>query len=158
MKRKILVVCMISVLSATTSVYSATRKVLPTYNKIILDFIDSQVNSDYHKLDLALNDGASFKLPRGEKILMQSKSGLIDQMKKDKGLKQNCDSKYEVLAKSDALVIARIDFKYENCTQHDFLIIEKNDDREWKITQVCKMFEDAKEQVPETTGSATASN
>jgi len=158
MKRKILVVCIISVLSATTSVYSSTRKVAPTYNKIILDFIDSQVNSDYHKLDLALNENACFKLPRGEKILMQSKSNLVDQMKNDKGIKQNCDSKYEVLAKSDAMVIARIDFKYDNCTQHDFLIIEKNDDREWKITQVCKMFEDAKEQEPETTGNATASN
>ena len=89
---------------------------------------------------------------------MQSKSNLVDQMKNDKGIKQNCDSKYEVLAKSDAMVIARIDFKYDNCTQHDFLIIEKNDDREWKITQVCKMFEDAKEQEPETTGNATASN
>lgn len=150
-------VCMIGVLSAITPLYSySLTKVSPTYNKIILDFIDSHLNSDYRKLDQILNDDANFKLPRGEKVLVQSKSSLIDQMKKDKGMQQNCDSKYEVLAKSEAIVIARIDFKYENCTQHDYLILEKNNDRQWKITQVCKMFEDTKE--PEAAGDATASN
>jgi len=47
-----------------------------------------------------------------------------------------------VLAKSDALVIARVDFNYENTIQHNFLILEKNIDKEWKITQVCKVFDD----------------
>lgn len=157
MKNKILVACMICVLSATTFAHSKPlEKVSTGYDKIILDFIDSHENSDYKKLDDILNDDACFKLPRGEKVLVQSKSSLIAQMKKDKGVQQNCESKYEVLAKSDAIVIARIDFKYDNCTQHDFLILEKNMDKEWKITQVCKMFEDVKEPVPP--GNETASN
>jgi len=148
---------MICVLSATTLAYgNSSGKVSTGYDKIILDFIDSQQKSNYKKLDEVLNDDACFKLPRGEKVMMQSKSSLVAAMKKDAGLKQNCESTYEVLAKSGAMVIARIDFKYDNCTQHDFLILEKNVDKEWKITQVCKMFEDVKESEP--AGNATASN
>jgi hypothetical protein len=55
---------------------------------------------------------------------------------------KNCEAKYEVLAKSDALVIARVDFNYENTIQHNYLTLEKNIDKEWKITQVCKVFDD----------------
>lgn len=147
--------CMICVLSATTLAYgNSPGKVSSDYDKIILDFIDSHQKSDYRKLDEVLNDDACFKLPRGEKVLVQSKSSLVAAMKKDGGLRQNCESSYEVLAKSGAIVIARIDFKYDNCTQHDYLILEKNLDREWKITQVCKMFEDIRETEP--AGNATA--
>jgi len=157
MKNKIFMACMICVLSATTLAYGNTSKKTSTdYDKIILDFIDSQQKSDYKKLDQVLNDEACFKLPRGEKVMVQSKSNLVAAMKKDGGLQQNCESTYEVLAKSGAMVIARIDLKYENCTQHDYLILLKNADKEWKITQVCKMFEDIKETEP--TGNATASN
>ena len=156
MKSKILAACMICILSVATSAHSSTHKSSSSYNIVILDFIDSHENSDYKKLDQVLNDDACFKLPRGEKVLVQSKTSLVSQMKKDQGTQQNCESKYEVLAKSDAMVIARIDFKYSNCTQHDYLILEKNDAKEWKITQVCKMFEDVKDQ--DATGNETASN
>lgn len=91
-----------------------------------------------------MSDNSVLKLPRGEKVLVQEKDDLVSMMKKDAGTQQNCQSNYEVLAKSDAMVIARVDFNYENCTQHDYLIIEKNDRHDWKITQVCKMFEDIK--------------
>jgi hypothetical protein len=156
MKSKILAVCMVCISLAAASAHSSTNKNSSTYDKVILDFIDSHENSDYKKLDKVLNDDACLKLPRGEKVLVQSKESLVGEMKKDQGTQQNCESKYEVLAKSNAMVIARIDFKYSNCTQHDYLILEKNDDKDWKITQVCKMIEDVKDQ--DATGNETASN
>jgi hypothetical protein len=71
-------------------------------------------------------------------------------MKKEAGVQQNCSANYEVLAKSDALVIARVDFGYQDCIQHNYLIVEKNAGHDWKITQVCKIFDDI--QVPDGKG------
>jgi hypothetical protein len=112
------------------------------YTTVIRDFIDSHMTSNFKKLKSIMSDNSVLKIPRGEKVLVQEKDDLVSMMKKDAGTQQNCQSNYEVLAKSDAMVIARVDFNYENCTQHDYLIIEKNDKQDWKITQVCKLFED----------------
>jgi hypothetical protein len=77
-------------------------------------------------------------------------------MKNTAGTQQNCQSNYEVLANSDALVIARVDFTYHDNIQHNYLIVEKNDNQEWKITQVCKMFDDI--ETPDNKEPVTAKN
>lgn len=139
MKNKLLVVCMIIGLLATTnSSFSATHKV-PTYETVIDDYIDSYVNSDFRKLNKILSDEAHVKMPRAEKVIVQNKSDLIERMKAD-ATKQDCTSEYEVIAKSDAIILARVDFQYANFKQQNYLTIEKDDNNQWKITQVCKMF------------------
>jgi hypothetical protein len=107
-------------------------------------------------LNKVLDENSTFKIPRGEKVILQNKLSLIDAMKNEVGTKQNCESNYEVLAKSDALVIARVDFTYHDSIQHNYLIVEKNDSQQWKITQVCKMFDDI--QTPQSGGDVTAKN
>ncbi|RAV46934.1 hypothetical protein DIU36_30030 [Mucilaginibacter rubeus] len=142
MKNKFLLACIVGLLSAST-MYGRTAAETG-YAGVIRDFIDSHMTSNFKKLKSIMSDNSVLKLPRGEKVLVQEKDDLVSMMKKDAGTQQNCQSGYEVLAKSDAMVIARVDFNYENCAQHDYLIIEKNERQDWKITQVCKMFEDIK--------------
>jgi len=48
--------------------------VRPDYNKTIRDFIDSHMNSNYKKLDAVMGEDATFKIPRGEVVLIQSKA------------------------------------------------------------------------------------
>lgn len=139
MKNKLLVVCMIVGLLATTnSSFSKTYKA-PTYETVIDDYIDSYMTSNVKKLDKVLSDDVRVKMPRAEKVIVQYKADLLDRMKAD-GTKQDCTSEYEVIAKSDALIIARVDFQYANFKQQNFITMEKNDNNEWKITQVCKIF------------------
>ncbi len=139
MKNKLLVVCMIIGLLATTnSSFSKTYKA-PTYETVIDDYIDSYMTSNVKKLDKVLSDDVRVKMPRAEKVIVQYKADLLDRMKAD-GTKQDCTSEYEVIAKSNALIIARVDFQYANFKQQNFITMEKNDNNEWKITQVCKIF------------------
>ncbi len=156
MKNKFLLVCIISLLSATTMYAYTDPKSDAGYTAVIRDFIDSHMNSNYKKLNKVLDENSTLKIPRGEKVIQQSKSSLIEEMKNTAGTQQNCKSNYEVLAKSDALVIARVDFSYQDNIQHNYLIVEKNDNQEWKITQVCKMFDDI--ETPDNKGSVTAKN
>ena len=152
MRSKIFKVLMIGILSAFIGKTYAGPGGPADYNKTIRDFIDSHMNANYKKLDEVMSDYATFKIPRGEKVLVQSKENLVEHMKELGNVTQNCEAKYEVLAKSDALVIARVDFNYENGMQHNFLILEKNTDKEWKITQVCKLFTDKDVPEPEHKG------
>jgi len=139
MKNKLLVACMIVVLLATTtSSFSNTYKA-PTYENVIDDYIDSYMTSNFKKLDKVLSEDVRVKMPRAEKVIVQYKADLLERMKAD-ATKQDCKSEYEVIAKSDALIIARVDFQYANFKQQNYITIEKNDNNEWKITQVCKIF------------------
>lgn len=141
MKLTIYKACLIGMLAVFSIPAHATSS--PNdYNKIILDFIDSHMNANYKKLRKIMNDDATFKIPREEKVMIRTKADLIDEMKKTGQIRQNCESKYEVVAKSNSLVIARVDFNYDNTVQQNFLILEKDADKEWKITQVCKIFND----------------
>ena len=127
-------------LGTTNSSFSGPNS-KPGYEKILLDFIDSYTKADYKKLDGILSDDACVKIPRAEKVIIQNKSSLVDEMREDKGTVQACTSKYEIIAYSDAIVIARVDFQYENFKEQNFLTLEKNDTKEWKITLVCKVFQ-----------------
>ena len=95
------------------------------YDKVIKDFIESHMKSNHSKLENVLNDEASIKIPRGETVLVQNKSDIVAQMQQSEGVQQNCESAYEILAKSDAIVIARVDFKYANCILYNYITLEK---------------------------------
>ena len=154
MRVKGFMACIVFILSAAASQANSGQKVAPGYDKIIKDFIESHMKSNHAKLESVLNDEASIKIPRGETVIVQNKSDLVAQLQQNEGVTQNCESDYEVLAKSDAIVIARVDFKYANGIQHNYLTLEKNQDRQWKITEDCKIFDDIK---PADTGTqATA--
>ncbi|MGN8071974.1 nuclear transport factor 2 family protein [Mucilaginibacter sp. SG564] len=160
MKNKFLVACLVSLLSVTSIyAYTGPKTEGAGYAAVIRDFIDSHMNGNYKELNKILDENYTLKIPRGNKVILQNKSSLVEAMKKEAGTQQNCQSNYEVLAKSDALVIARVDFSYHDSIQHNYLTLERDDDNNWKITQVCKMFEDLQTTTPTgTTGDVTAKN
>ncbi|GAB3914130.1 hypothetical protein GCM10028826_27590 [Mucilaginibacter boryungensis] len=144
-------------LSAAISTGYASDKTTPGYNEVINNYIDSYINGNYKKLDKVLSDDACVKIPRADVVLVHSKSKLLEKMKGEGNITQNCESEYKVLDKSDAMIIAKVDFKYREFTQHNYLVLEKDENKEWKITQVCRFFQDVKQPNAETAPNVTAS-
>jgi hypothetical protein len=142
MKNKLLVACMIVILSATTNLKVSAGESKPGYETVINDYIDSYMRSDYKKLKHILSDDATVKIPRAEKVIVQNKNSLVENMRADQGTIQQCSNKYQVISSSSALVIARVDFLYTNFDQQNFIVLEKDDNQEWKITEICKIFQD----------------
>ena len=141
MKITILKACLVGILTAfSISAYSGPTA--SDYDKIVKEYIDSHMNGNYKILKKIMNDDATFKIPRAEKVVTQNKPDIVDAMKKGGDIKQNCQVSYEVVAKSSALVMVRVDFCYDNCMQQNFLVIEKDDDKQWKIAEVYKIFND----------------
>ncbi|HTD42341.1 MAG TPA: nuclear transport factor 2 family protein [Mucilaginibacter sp.] len=140
MKITILKACLIGILTAfSISAYSGPAT--SDYDKVVKEYINSHMNGDYKTLRRIMNDDATFNIPRAEKVIVQDKSDIVKAMKQVGGIKQNCEYTYEVVAKSSALVMVRVDFRYDNCVQQNFLVLEKND-KEWQIAQVYKIFND----------------
>lgn len=141
MKSNIFKVCIIGLLAAF-SINTYAAPISGDYNKIIQEYITCHMTSDFKTLNKIMNDEATLKIPRQDNVIVQTKTDLVHDMKAMGLVKQNCTAHFEVLAKSSALVIARVDFDYNNAVQQNFLILEKNENKEWKISQVCKVFND----------------
>jgi hypothetical protein len=154
MKTRIFKVFLISLLAAL-SVKTYAKTIPDSFKQVVSDYIDCHMNYNYRKLGRIMNDDAAFKIPRDEKVIILTKSDMVGEMKNSKGIKQNCEASFQVVAKSTSLAMVRVDFDYENCTQQNFLVLEKNADKEWKITQVYKIFNDKE---PGTTPKIIANN
>jgi hypothetical protein len=142
MKGSILLACIVGLLSATATAKAKPRPApLSNYNNVIEQFIDSHLNTSYKEFDAVMDDAATIRVPRGETVMIEKKKDVVKQMKYLGIVKQDCTAKYEVLEKSGALVIARVDFKYQNAVQHHYLTLEKNEYKEWQIMQVCEIID-----------------
>jgi hypothetical protein len=141
MKITIFKACLIGIL-ATFSISAYAGPKTENYDKVIKAYIESHMNGNYKILRNIMDDNATFKIPREEKVIVQSKPDVVANMKEMGGIKQSCKATYEVIAKSSALVMVRVDFCYENCMQQNFVVLEKTDDSQWKIAQVYKIFND----------------
>jgi hypothetical protein len=142
MKLKAFLACIVLILSAAVSQANPGKKVARGYENVIKDFMDSEMKSNHKELRSVLSDEVNIKIPRGDTVLNENKTNTVEMMRESEGAVQNCECAYEVLGKSDGLVIARVDFKYGNCIQHNYITLEKNQDKEWQITQDCKIFDD----------------
>jgi hypothetical protein len=148
MKTMRTLVCLMVVL-ATLSVKTYGHTYTGDYTNTINAYIASYMNNDSKQMSKILADGACLKLSRGESLIVQPKQVLVSFMHESGKIVQNCGAKYVVIAKSGALVIACVCFDYANATQRIYLTLERNADKDWKITQVCKMIED-KEVIQES--------
>ena len=141
MKSKSFKACLIGILAAF-SILAYAAPVAGDYDKVIKEYIESQMNGDYKILKKIMSDNAAFNIPRAEKVVVQTKPEILTTMKEVGEAKHECRVTYEVVARSNALVMAQVEFSYPNCTQQNFLVLEKDDNKEWKIAQVYKIFND----------------
>lgn len=114
----------------------------PTQNvKTVIDeFAESHVNTDFNKLSKILSSDAVLKFSRGDEVLSQSQLSILKLMKQNEGIKQNCSTAVDIIASSNALVMAKVDFIYEDFTIENFLTLELDQAQKWKITRINKFF------------------
>jgi hypothetical protein len=140
MKTNFITTCLVALLSATALCSFSAPVVPPSYEVVIQDYIESQMTSNYNKLNNVLAVNCTMDMSRGNGLIEQSKDDLIYFMKNNVIIQQDCSSSYQVLAKSNTLIIAVVDFQHKTEVQENFLTIEKINKLEWKITRICKVF------------------
>jgi len=139
MKRNFKITCLV-ILFSITSLCSFSIPVVPNYDTVIKEYMESQITSNYKKLNNALDANCTLDMSLGDSLIKQNKDELIEFMKNNVITQQDCSSSYQLLAKTDAVVVAVIDFKHKSAIQENFVTIEKNKNHDWKITNIYRIF------------------
>lgn len=137
MKSKFLTCCLAMVIVTASSTFADPKPAVTSEN-VIEKYIASYINSDFKALNKILSDDACTKIPRAGSVIVHKKDLVIKDMKLN-GFKHNCAAKYEIITKSDGVVIARVDFEQDIFKQQNFITLEK-DGKDWKITQIYRVY------------------
>ncbi len=110
---------------------------------VLNSFAESHVNTDASKLEKILSYDALVKFSKGTEVLSQGQASIIKLMRQNQGIKQNCSTAVDVLASSDAMVLAKVNFVYEGFIIENYLTLELDKNQNWKITRINKFFTEA---------------
>lgn len=107
------------------------------------DFAESHMNTDAGKMQKIISPNAVMKFTLGTQVQTYSQQSILSLMKQNLGVKQNCSTQIDLVASSDALVLARVSFVYEGYVIENYLTVEWNG-KNWHITRIDKFFNDEK--------------
>lgn len=141
MKLKSFLLCTVLGVVLTTTTFANNRPAADV-KTVLNEFAESHVNTDANKLEKILSTDALMKFSKGTEVLSQSQSSVIKIMRQNQGIKQNCSAMVEVLASSDAMVLARVNFLYEGFVIENYLTLEVDKNQNWKITRINKFYTD----------------
>ena len=109
--------------------------------KIVIEqFAESHITTDFNKLSKILSSDAVLKFSRGGELLSQSQPSILKLMKQNQGINLNCSTTVDIIASSNALVMAKVNFIYENFAIENFLTLELDKTQNWKITRINQFF------------------
>jgi hypothetical protein len=107
------------------------------------EVIDTYLNAIVHgKLDGvsdAIDDDAQFNMKRGERVNMLTKSQIMDGLKANANIEQDCKCTKSVLQDDDAKKVMKVDMQYADYTRTDVITAERAGSG-WKITKVETSF------------------
>jgi hypothetical protein len=142
MKFKLIVLGAVLSIALTLTAFADNRP-LKTAKNIISEFAESHVNTDANKLSRLLSEDAILKFSKGDEVLTQHSTAIMKLAKQNNGVIQNCSTRMELIASSESLVLAQVNFIYEDFTIENFITIELDKNQRWKITRINKFFTNA---------------
>ena len=142
MKLKSFLLCTVLGAVLTTATLANTPPAADA--KTVLNaYAESHLNTDANKLEKILSSDALMKFSKGTEVLSQGQSAIIKLMRQNQGIRQNCSTLVDVLASSDAMVLAKVNFVYEGFVIENYLTLELDRNQNWKITRINKFYIDA---------------
>lgn len=124
--------------------FSTIADELNTSNKLSIDFalksyLDAISEGKLKGFAEILDNDVKFTVSRGEKIINYSKSEMLNSLKLQEGVKQNCQTEFQIVEKSLTQSIVKVTQKYDEFTRVNFVTFN-NTSKGWKITNVSSSF------------------
>jgi hypothetical protein len=110
-----------------------------TKDQVIDTYLNAVVHGNLSGIDDAIDDDAQFNMKRGERVNTLTKTQVIDALKSNQGVEQDCQCVKTVVQDDDLKKVIRVDMKYTDYTRTDVITTEPAG-HGWKITKVETSF------------------
>lgn len=105
-------------------------------NLVLAAFIDATMAGNSLLFEDILSENMMMRINRPESVLEHDKSYLVKYYKKNTKPVMNCTADYQILSKSEASVMAKVNLRFPTFVQQNYVLIEKDKNGAWHITQV----------------------
>lgn len=128
-----------------TLTFAAAKASTPTTNErltmryAISAYVDAFTHGKCAGLENVIDDSAKFSHTRGQKVFSFSKSQVLESLKNQQDIEQNCTTTSRIVENTGNLVVYKVQMKYEGFTRINYVTMTDTGNG-WKITNVSSVF------------------
>ena len=116
-----------------------TPKEKLTMRYAISAYVDAFSQGKYSGFADLIDDSAKFSHMRGSKVICFNKSQIIESLKDQQNVIQNCTTTTKVVESTGNLVVYKVQMKYQNFSRTNYVTMTDTGNG-WKITNVSSVF------------------
>ena len=112
---------------------------IKTRDEVIETYLDAVVRGHLVGINNVIDENARFYIERGVRVQTTGKRQVLDFLKTNAGIEQDCNCSTAVLQEGDNFLVEKVEMKYNAVTRTDVITAQLSDDG-WKITKVETSF------------------
>ena len=129
----LLLVCGVSQAASVTNHINSTR------DEVIDAYVNAVVHGKINGFSDLIDDDAKFNMKRGSNVNTLSKPQILNSLKSNENVEQDCQCTKTVMQDSDDMSVIKVDMKYNDFTRTDVITAQRAGNG-WKITKVETSF------------------
>ena len=110
-----------------------------TINYAINTYVDAMTRGKVQGLNEVIDQSAKFSMLRGKSVLSFTKSEMIESLKANKNVDQDCTTSTSIVESNSDLAVVKVDMQFDGFVRSNYVTIA-NTGRGWKITNVYSVF------------------
>lgn len=134
-----------TILVALFITFTAAKASTPTINEkltvryAISTYLDAFTHGKTSGLADIVDDNAKFSHMRGQQVVSFSKIQILESLKNQQDVEQNCKTTARIVENSATLVVYKVQMKYENFSRVNYVTMTDTG-AGWKITNISTVF------------------
>jgi hypothetical protein len=120
-----------------TKADTPTEKLTMRY--AISAYVDAFAHGRFTGLAEVIDDSAKFSHTRGQQVISFSKNQILEGLKSQQNVEQNCTTTARIVENTPKLVVYKVQMKYQNFSRINYVTMADTGNG-WKITNVSSTF------------------
>jgi len=110
-----------------------------TVNHAVNTYVNALAHGQMSDMDAVIDQNAKFSMLRGTKVLSLTKDQVIEAVKDNENIDQQCTVSTSISESNNDITIVKVDMKYSTFTRTNYVTLA-NTGNGWKITNVYSVF------------------
>jgi len=110
-----------------------------TRNFAINTYVDAMTRGKIQGLGDVVDQSAKFNMLRGKNVLSFTKNEMIESIKSNKNIEQNCTTSTTIMESNADMAVVKVDMQFDGFVRTNYVTVA-NTGKGWKITNVYSVF------------------